>query len=240
MTFGSLFSGIGGMDLGLERAGMECRWQVEIDPFCNKVLEKHWPGVKRYGDIRECGEELERVDIIAGGYPCQPFSSSGKQLGTDDPRHLWPEFARLIRLLRPRIVLLENVLNHLRLGFGEVLGDLASLGYDAEWDCISAAHLGAFHHRPRVFVVGYPKSLRLGAPLFHGCPKSKVEFWERYTFSDMPNAEALRPLPHDIVYGVADGLSAGLDGIRGVGNAVVPQVAQWIGERIMACEQRNT
>ena len=81
MTFGSLFSGIGGMDLGLERAGMECRWQVEIDPFCNRVLEKHWPHVRRYGDIRTVGGELERVDLIAGGFPCQDVSIAGLKRG---------------------------------------------------------------------------------------------------------------------------------------------------------------
>ena len=98
MTFGSLFSGIGGMDLGLERAGMECRWQVEIDPFCNRVLEKHWPHVRRYGDIRTFGAELERVDLIAGGFPCQDVSIAGLKRGiTEDSRSgLWSEFARII------------------------------------------------------------------------------------------------------------------------------------------------
>lgn len=82
MTFGSLFAGIGGMDLGLERAGMECRWQVEIDPFCLRVLGKHWPGVPKFGDIHEVtGEKLERVDLIAGGFPCQDVSEVGSRIG---------------------------------------------------------------------------------------------------------------------------------------------------------------
>lgn len=163
ITFGSLFAGIGGLDLGLERAGMVCRWQVEIDPFCRKVLAKHWPGVPKHGDIRKVtGSELEWVDWICGGYPCQPFSQAGKRAGTDDARHLWPEFWRLIRVLRPAGVLLENVPGHLSLGFGEVLGDLARLGYDAEWLCLRASDFGAAHLRKRVFVVAYRNAGHFG------------------------------------------------------------------------------
>lgn len=162
MTFGSLFTGIGGIDLGLERAGWECRWHVENEPFCNEVLAARWPQVRRYGDIRSIrAEELEPVDCIAGGYPCQPFSYAGKRAGEDDPRHLWPEFARILRVVRPRFAILENVPGHLSLGFGEVLGDLAGLGYDAEWRCVRASDFGASHLRKRVFVVAYdPKQLR--------------------------------------------------------------------------------
>ena len=167
LTFGSLFSGIGAIDLGLERAGIECRWQVEIEPYCIRVLEKHWPAVKRHGDITKIeGSELERVDIICGGYPCQPFSQAGQRKGSEDARHLWPEFARIIRLLRPRYVLLENVPGHLSLGFGDVLGDLAGLGFDAEWTCVRAADVGASHLRKRVFVVAYRNSGGFGWPNF--------------------------------------------------------------------------
>jgi len=156
MTYGSLFSGIGGIDIGMDRAGFFCRWQVEIDPFCAKVLEKHWPGVKRHGDIRTLtGDELEPVDLICGGYPCQPFSQAGKRAGTADERHLWPEFARIAGVLRPRYLLLENVPGHLSLGFGDVLRDLAGLGYDAEWCCLRASDFGASHLRKRVFIVAY-------------------------------------------------------------------------------------
>ncbi|MGE3705683.1 MAG: DNA cytosine methyltransferase [Vicinamibacterales bacterium] len=161
LTVGSVFTGIGGLDLGLERAGMAIRWQIEIDPFCREVLARHWPGVPCYprADLysRRAIEAMRfaTVDLICGGYPCQPFSLAGRRGGTDDPRHLWPAMRRLIGILRPRYVILENVPGHLSMGFGAVLGDLAALGYDAEWDTLSAAQFGAPHLRFRLFVVAY-------------------------------------------------------------------------------------
>jgi len=139
MTFGSLFAGIGGMDLGLERAGMECRWQVEINPYCRGVLARHWPNVKRYGDIRELtGNDLERVDLIGGGFPCQDVSQAGRRAGIGGQRSgLYAEMLRLVSGLRPRFVLMENVTGLLVRGMGRVLGDLAEIGFDAEWDCIT-------------------------------------------------------------------------------------------------------
>lgn len=167
LTVGSLFSGIGGLDLGLERAGMEVRWQCEIDPYCRKVLKKHWPHVPCYEDVRSLPDDIERVDLICGGYPCQPFSLAGARGGIDDPRHLWPAFADTLRLLRPSYALLENVAGHLSLGFDGVLGDLASLGYDAEWTCIPAAAVGAPHLRWRLFVLAYANE--------HGEPGESVD-----------------------------------------------------------------
>jgi DNA (cytosine-5)-methyltransferase 1 len=154
MTFGSLFAGIGGLDLGLERAGMICKWQVEIDDYCRKVLTKHWPSVPKYGDIRHIdGTGLQPVDLIAAGYPCQPFSQAGQRKGEEDERHLFPEVVRIAGILRPRYLLLENVPGHLSLGFGSVLADLAGFGYDCEWLCLRASQFGASHLRKRVFIV---------------------------------------------------------------------------------------
>jgi DNA (cytosine-5)-methyltransferase 1 len=159
LTVGSLFSGIGGFDLGLERAGMKVIWQSEIDEFASKVLKKHWPDVPNLGDITKVDwSEVERPDVICGGYPCQPFSTAGKRGGANDPRHLWPAMHNAIRVLRPRYALMENVRGHLSLGFGRVLGDLAEIGYDAEWQVIPAAAVGAPHKRDRVFIVAYPTS----------------------------------------------------------------------------------
>jgi DNA (cytosine-5)-methyltransferase 1 len=162
VKFGSLFSGFGGIDLGLERAGMECAWQVEIEPYCLRVLEKHWPNVTRYGDIREVDfERVEPVELLAGGFPCQDLSYAGKGVGLSGERSgLWREFKRAICVVRPRYVLVENVPGLLGRGMGVVLGDLASLGYDAEWQSLPAAAFGAPHLRWRVFIIAYPRGDR--------------------------------------------------------------------------------
>ena len=129
LTVGSLFSGIGGLDLGLERAGMQVIWQSEIDPYACKVLSKHWPKVPNHGDIKAINwGNIVRPDVICGGYPCQPFSTAGKRNGADDPRHLWPWVREAISQLRPKYAILENVRGHITLGLSEVLGDLASNG----------------------------------------------------------------------------------------------------------------
>jgi DNA (cytosine-5)-methyltransferase 1 len=175
LTVGSLFSGIGGIDLGLERAGMRVVWQSEVDPYCCRVLAKHWPDVPNLGDVKLIDwEQVERVDLICGGYPCQPFSVAGRQRGDEDSRHLWPWMLDAIRVLRPRYALLENVPGHLALGFGRVLGDLAEVGYDATWDCIPAAAVGAPHLRDRVFVVAYPDGEGEPGVTFDAVPRPRV------------------------------------------------------------------
>lgn len=157
-SFGSMFSGIGGIDLGLERAGWRCAWQAEIDPEANRILERRFPDVPRYGDIRLVDwRSVERVDAIVGGFPCQPVSVAGRGLAQADPRWLWPAFADVIALLRPRLVLVENVPGLLQRGLGDVLGDLVRLGYDAERDRLAALDVGAPHLRNRLFVVGIRK-----------------------------------------------------------------------------------
>ena len=163
MKAGSLFSGIGGLDLGLERAGMQVVWQVEKDPYCRKVLAKHWPQVPCYGDIKEIDfTTLPAVDLICGGFPCQPVSCAGKRQGDKDERWLWPEFYRAICEVRPRWILVENVPGLLSASdgrlFGGILGDLARSGYDAEWDLLPAAAFGAPHLRFRLFLVAHARS----------------------------------------------------------------------------------
>ena len=157
-TFGDLFSGVGGISLGLERAGWECVWQVESDPYCRRVLEKHWPKLNdyRYGDIHEIDwTGIQRPNLIAGGFPCQPVSVAGRQLAHEDERWLWPEFLGCIRFLRPELVLVENVPGLLVRGGLDVLRDLTACGYDVEWDTLPASAFGAPHLRYRVFLVGY-------------------------------------------------------------------------------------
>ena len=162
-----LFSGIGGFSLGLERAGMRTVAFCEIDPFCRAVLAQHWPEVPIHDDVRTLtGDALRArgiaVDVICGGFPCQDLSFAGKRAGLEGARSgLWGEYARLIGELRPRFVVVENVPGLLSLGMGTVLGDLAALGYDATWDCIPAAAVGAPHRRDRVWIVANAASARL-------------------------------------------------------------------------------
>lgn len=158
MRVGSLFSGIGGIDLGLERAGMSVIWQSEIDPYASRVLAKHWPHVPNLGDITAIDwSTVERPDLICGGFPCQDISQNGRRAGIAGERSgLWREFARAIRDLRPPFVLVENVGDLVARGLGDVLGDLAALGYDAEWQGIQAAAVGAPHPRERLYIVAYP------------------------------------------------------------------------------------
>ena len=169
MKVGSLFSGIGGFDLGLERAGHEIAWQVEIDPFCQRVLTKHWPNVKRYSDVTLVGDELERVDIIAGGFPCQDISTAGKGVGIIGERSgLWREFARIIGKVRPKWVIAENVPTLRSRGLTLVLQDLGTLGYDAEWHCIPASAVGAPHQRDRIWIVAYAEGVQRDGGDVHG------------------------------------------------------------------------
>ena len=274
LTFGSLFAGIGGLDLGLERAGMVCKWQVEIDDYCLKVLEKHWPNVKRYGDVRECGKHnLESVDLVCGGFPCQDVSQAGKRAGLKEGTRtgLWYEFARIIRELRPRWVLAENVPGLLSVdsgqGMGIVLRDLAEGGYDAEWDCIPAAAFGAPHLRYRVFIVAHTKSERCREKRQHrkrsteratGGSQILADAKRRRTWSrlggrngTLANAESQSIFrsgsssdgsnewwaTEPDVGRVAHGIPSRVDRLRCLGNAVLPQVAEWLGRRIVVASR---
>jgi DNA (cytosine-5)-methyltransferase 1 len=166
VNVGSLFAGIGGFDLGFERAGMQISWQVERDPYCQAVLARHFPKAARFEDVRGVGGGcLGAVDLICGGFPCQDLSSAGRGAGLDGARSgLWSEFARIVCELRPGYVVVENVPALLtgkgkrwdRAPVGRVLGDLAEAGYDAEWAVLSAREFGAPHLRKRVWIVAYP------------------------------------------------------------------------------------
>lgn len=161
MRFGSLFAGIGGFDLGLERAGMTCAWQVEKDEYCNRVLEKHWPDVRRYGDVHEVGRHnLDPVELICGGFPCQPFSHAGKRAGKDDDRYLWPEMLRVVEELRPAWFLGENVAGIINVALDQVLSDLEGAGYQAQALVIPACAVDAPHRRDRVWILGYARQHR--------------------------------------------------------------------------------
>jgi len=245
MRFGSLFSGIGGLDLGLERAGMTCVWQSEIEPYACRVLAKHWPHIPNLGDIRGIDwTEVERVDLVVGGYPCQPFSYAGVRRGEDDLRHLWPMFAECLRVVRPRYALLENVAGHLTLGFGSVLADLAALGYDAQWDCIPAAAVGAPHLRDRLFVIATRRSVvadtgheRLEELRVSACGDESRQ--PASCPNETKRSEGRRWPPEPELGRVAHGIPHRMDRLKGLGNAVVPQVAEHLGNIIMEMERNN-
>lgn len=331
MNVGSLFAGIGGFDLGFERAGMRVSWQVEQDPFCRAVLARHFPEAVRFEDVREVGaQNLCPVDLLCGGFPCQDLSPAGRGAGLDGARSgLWSEFARIVRELRPRYVVVENVPALLtgkgkrwdRAPVGRVLGDLAEAGYDAEWARLSAREFGAPHLRRRVWIVAYPArdaeagaasqsrperkragsrgersraaqlahaegdperaGLRAGGasrqrrrrPADRGGARGAVADAERggrQGRQDQPGrddperaASFRRQGAADFARGsapgrsgrrlpasegwsvepdvgrVADGVPARVDRLAALGNALLPQIAEWIGERIILYERQK-
>ena len=168
-----LFSGIGGFSLGLETAGLaETVAFCDIEDYCQKVLNKHWPHVPIFSDIKELNYEtlrakgINNIDIITGGYPCQPFSVAGRKKGEQDPRHLWPEYFRLVKELRPTWVIGENVSGHIKQGLDTVLENLESEGYSTRTFSISASSIGANHKRERVWILAHSgRSLREGTEL---------------------------------------------------------------------------
>ena len=160
MKVGSLFTGYGGLDTAV---GGDLAWYAEIDKAACEVLAYRYPGVPNLGDITKIDwADVEPVDVLTGGYPCQPFSHAGLRKGKNDDRHLWPYVRDAIHTLRPEYAVLENVSGHLTLGFANVLSDLATIGFDAEWGTFRASDVGAPHQRKRLFIVAYPDSTRRG------------------------------------------------------------------------------
>lgn len=238
-----LFSGIGGFTLGMESTGYyETIAFCEIDKFCQKVLNKHWPYVPIIEDIHDVtNETLEQcgvgqVDLITAGFPCQPFSVAGHRKGTQDERFLWPELFRVITDIKPRFVILENVPNLLRiqngLVFTGILYDLARTGYDAEWQIIPASAIGAPHKRERLFVVAYTHSERCERlysqySIFNKSPQKQTK-----VFNSALLSSGFSGLPQPGVFGGNNGLSNRAHRTRGLGNAVVPQVIAYIGNSL--------
>ena len=242
-----LFSGIGGFSLGLQWAGgFITKAFCEIDPFCRRVLNKNFPGVKIYEDIRSITsnvirDECGRIDLITAGFPCQPFSECGKRKGEDDERNMWPETIRLIRSIRPRWALLENVAGLLSSGyFGRVLGDLAECGYDAEWRIIRASEFGLPHNRARLFILAYPISgIGLRVQALEISPYKSIfrRCWQQGAEIVQSRTGRVRLVPEAGISGVDDGLSVELDAIRAIGNAVAPQIVAAIGKAILGLDE---
>jgi len=277
LRIGSLFSGIGGLELGLERAGVGSTvWQCEIDPYARAVLAKHWPDAIRFDDITKM-HDVPPVDLICGGFPCQDISNAGKRVGIEGARSgLFFELMRVVRMVRPRFVVLENVAALLGRGMGDVLGELSESGYDAEWDCVPASAVGAPHRRDRVFIVAYParhepgrteprperertrprgESGDVADAEQDGCRASgRIESEMGGTKSTQEGEEpetrrASTPaidgrdvgwsvpsrwwLPEPPVGRVAHGVPSRVDRLKCLGNAVVPQVAEVVGRRVV-------
>lgn len=239
---GSLFSGIGGFELGLERSipNLETVWQVEQSKFCQKVLRKHWPNASIYDDVRSVGKHnLEPVDIICGGFPCQDISAAGKQGGIYAERSgLWWEMHRIISELRPRVAVLENVPNLVTLGLREVLGSLSEIGYNAEWTIVSAGQFGAPHMRKRVFIVAYSAIFNDQEQAINAV---KMEQRQEIYGSRSRNSKAGRIHAADYwrkqqrpsgICSMDDGIPDRLAQLRALGNAIVPQCSEWVGRKI--------
>jgi len=233
-TVGSLFAGIGGFDLGFERAGYNILWQVEKDLFNQRILKKHYPDAVLYGDIRDVDfNQVEPVDVLVGGFPCQDISSAGKKKGIRGEKSgLWSEYFRAIRTIRPRFAVIENVGNVAIRGLDVVLCDLAGVGYNATWETISAAAFGAPHLRQRTFVVAYPD----------GESGSEFDVWSE-TRREIQQGEHISrrcisawvETGQPDIRSMDDGVSPGLDRLRNysIGNAVIPQITEYIGEKLI-------
>lgn len=244
----SLFAGIGGLELGLERAGMTVVGQVEIDPFCRAVLDTHWPEVPKHDDARTAARwwtaaDRPPVHVVAGGPPCQPASRAGHRLGDADPRWGWPWLIDTVRAVCPRYVIVENPAALLDLDggrpFGWILAELASLGFDADWSVLSACAVGAPHTRERLFLMAHADRVngraRLGLEADERwrdrpCTVRAAGGGERSWRGDPLGLAAPRS-----AVGVVDGVPDPLESARvhALGNAVVPAVAERVGRYVM-------
>lgn len=226
-----LFSGIGGFSLGLERAGMRTVAFCEPEPFCRAVLAKHWPAVPCYDDVRTLTADRLAADgisanVICGGFPCQDISHAGKGAGLAGERSgLWFEFQRLIAEVKPRYAIIENVSALRSRGLDQVLGSLATIGYDAEWHCIPASAVGAPHRRDRIWIVAYPNNDGESTRKINA-EASRLQIvitnggWRRWDGK-----------PEDVR--MDDGIPNRMDRLKALGNAVVPQIPEIIGRAIM-------
>jgi len=272
LTMGSLFSGIGGFELAGEWCGVRTIWQSEIDPYCTALLAERFPGTPNLGDITTIDwRHVERPDIVAGGFPCQDISYAGKGAGLAGERSgLWYEFARCIRELGPRYVIVENVRALFTRGFGDVLGTLADLGYDAEWAMYGAADVGAPHRRHRVWLLAYPSGRReavrdtsgggLGGESRRGDGAQSADGREAVADAERQRLEGFIEAgaasgavdgpgngcdprwwaTEPDVGRVAYGVPARLDRLRGLGNAIVPACAVPIFKRIHQLDAMNS
>jgi DNA (cytosine-5)-methyltransferase 1 len=234
-----LFSGIGGFSLGLERAGMRTVGLVEINEQKQRILARHWPAVRLIRDVRSLDAEqiagLGPIDAIAAGFPCQNISLAGDGAGLAGDRSvLFWEVIRAVRLVRPRVVLLENVEALLGRGMGAVLGALANEGYDAEWDCIRAIDAGRPHLRKRIFIVAYAAGDGWGPGRPGGLADGLAGLPIEPCWSGDPVAFFEERFSQPALLGVDDGFPRGLHRLGPCGDAVIPAIPETIGRAIMS------
>lgn len=266
-----LFSGIGGFSLGLERTGgFETVAFCEIEEFPRKVLKKHWPDITCFKDVRTLTkDDIDGpIDVICGGYPCQPFSTAGRRNGKEDDRHLWPEFNRLVDELRPTWVIGENVAGHISMGLDDVLSDLEGQGYTARAFVIPACAVGAPHRRDRTWAVAHSDRRRKpGGSIHEETQGSMAEFTTNASANaadtsgqrqqeqgqpfkrkrGAPESDWKADNTFDAVgWGIKptirrgdNGFPGRMDRIKALGNAVVPQIPEIIGHAILEAEQNN-
>jgi len=245
MTHGSLFSGIGGFDLAAEWAGWTNVFHCEINPFGQKVLKYYWPNAISYDDITKTDFTIHRgrIDVLTGGFPCQPFSVAGKRMGTADHRNLWPEYFRAIKEIQPLWVVGENVPGLINWSngvvFEQVQADLEAEGYEVWPVILPACSVNAPHRRDRVWVVAYSCNGRQqwGDKRMSATPKFRHDEKDMFT-AELQRSEWADGLPRPRIFRDDDGLSERLDGItfskwrnesiKAYGNAIVPQVAYQI------------
>ena len=224
----SLFSGIGGIDLAATWAGIKTVAMCEIDPFCRKILDKHWPLVPVFKDVHDVNKELlesvgvKRVDIVAGGFPCQPYSIAGDRKGQDDDRALWPEMLRIITEIEPSWVVGENVTGFIDMGLDNALSDLESIGYTTETFIIPARGIGAYHQRERVFIIAHSGSIGLqGRQEPFGIEKMREGRAERLSELLPDKFCPIHTRPG--IHRSSDGIPQRLERTKALGNSVMPQ-----------------
>jgi len=262
MNHGSLFSGIGGFDLAAEWMGWTNVFQVEWDSYCQKVLKKNFKNVELYGDIKEFKGEKYRgtVDIISGGFPCQPFSHAGKRRGEADDRHVWPEMLRIISEVKPSFVVGENVAGLISMENGKTLerifADLENEGYTIESFIIPACSIGAWHRRNRIWIIAYSSCSRRpwdaanetnrcnrnngrkDSKILPDVPNTNIQGSQGRNSRELQKCTKQQPVregnsqnngsywePEPDVGRVANGISNRVDRLKGLGNAIVPQIA---------------
>lgn len=233
MTHGSLFSGIGGFELGAELSGIKTIWNCEIEKYQRSVLKRHFPNVEQFTDIKEL-KSPGYVDIVSGGFPCQDISIAGRMEGIRGGRSgLWSEMFRIVGEVRPKYVLIENSPALLIRGFERVLCDLSKIGYNAEWQCISNQSFGFPHKRERVYIIAYTNEIRSKGNILEN--RSVFSIFKKWT-SNSCNGHSLSKRIYEIPASENirndDGFRSWAHRVGSIGNSVNPVIAYYLFECI--------